>query len=82
MRGQTIASCAYNLLQLLSVNAAKFTTFLAMQLQTGASTIQAQIERALSTIQREDRKVLGVSAAGRTDAGVHAQGQVGPTPAI
>lgn len=49
----------------------------AVQLQTQASTIQGHVERALSTVLREDRRVLGVSAAGRTDAGVHARGQVG-----
>eukprot|EP00775_Hariotina_reticulata_P010074 gene10074-10229_t len=45
-------------------------------LQVRAPTIQAQIERALSTVLREDRKTLCVCAAGRTDAGVHARGQV------
>lgn len=47
-----------------------------LQLQSRARTIQAEIERALSTVLREDRATLGVCAAGRTDAGVHAVGQV------
>jgi tRNA U38,U39,U40 pseudouridine synthase TruA len=34
------------------------------------------MERALSTVLREGREALGVLAAGRTDAGVHARGQV------
>lgn len=47
-----------------------------LQLQSRARTIQAEIERALSTVLRDDRATLGVCAAGRTDAGVHAVGQV------
>ncbi|GBF88550.1 tRNA pseudouridine synthase A [Raphidocelis subcapitata] len=52
------------------------TAYSGWQLQPKAPTIQAQIERALSTVLREARGTLGVSAAGRTDAGVHAAGQV------
>jgi len=53
------------------------TAYSGWQLQTRARTIQAEIERALSTVLREDRSTLSVCAAGRTDAGVHAVGQVG-----
>lgn len=42
----------------------------------GVRTIQGEVERALSQVLREDRRVLGVCGAGRTDAGVHARGQV------
>ncbi|KAF6258703.1 pseudouridine synthase [Scenedesmus sp. NREL 46B-D3] len=52
------------------------TAYSGWQLQARASTIQGQIERALSTVLREGRRCLGVCAAGRTDAGVHARGQV------
>lgn len=52
------------------------TAYSGWQLQTRARTIQAEIERALSTVLREDRSTLCVCAAGRTDAGVHAVGQV------
>lgn len=52
------------------------TAYSGWQLQPAAPTIQAAIERALSTALREPRDVLAVSAAGRTDAGVHARGQV------
>uniref|UniRef100_A0A383VMC2 tRNA pseudouridine synthase n=1 Tax=Tetradesmus obliquus TaxID=3088 RepID=A0A383VMC2_TETOB len=47
-----------------------------LQKQTHAVTIQGEVERALSTVLREGRRCLGVCAAGRTDAGVHARGQV------
>jgi hypothetical protein len=46
------------------------------QLQPRAPTIQMHVERALTTVLREPRERVGVSAAGRTDAGVHAAGQV------
>jgi tRNA pseudouridine38-40 synthase len=43
------------------------------QRQLGARTIQAEIEQALSTMIRQPVTLIG---AGRTDAGVHARGQV------
>ena len=43
------------------------------QLQPGGATIQAVLEQALATALRERVRVRG---AGRTDAGVHARGQV------
>lgn len=52
------------------------TAYSGWQLQSRARTIQGEIERALSTVLREDRQTLCVCAAGRTDAGVHAVGQV------
>lgn len=52
------------------------TAYSGWQLQSRAKTIQAELERALSTVLREDRATLCVCAAGRTDAGVHAVGQV------
>jgi tRNA pseudouridine38-40 synthase len=41
--------------------------------QPGARTVQAELEAALATILREP---VALSVAGRTDAGVHARGQV------
>jgi hypothetical protein len=54
------------------------TAYSGWQLQSlaQARTIQGQIERALTTVLREDRDTICVCAAGRTDAGVHAVGQV------
>ena len=39
-------------------------------------TVQGEVERALSVITGEPRDRLGVQGASRTDAGVHARGQV------
>jgi hypothetical protein len=52
------------------------TAYSGWQLQPSAPTIQLHIERALGTALQEPREALGVSSAGRTDAGVHAAGQV------
>lgn len=50
------------------------TDFLGWQSQAGRGpTIQETMERALSTVSRQE---IRVSAAGRTDTGVHATGQV------
>lgn len=45
------------------------------QLQRDAPTVQWEVERALGRVLGEERSRLGVQAAGRTDAGVHASGQ-------
>ncbi|HZP42692.1 MAG TPA: tRNA pseudouridine(38-40) synthase TruA [Candidatus Binatia bacterium] len=49
------------------------TAYQGWQLQPGDATVQAVLERALATALREPVRVRG---AGRTDAGVHACGQV------
>lgn len=46
------------------------------QLQSQEPSIQAEIEAALSMVLREGRRTLSVCATGRTDSGVHAEGQV------
>ena len=50
------------------------TDFAGFQVQPGARTVQGELEAALATISGGSR--VGVVAAGRTDAGVHASGQV------
>jgi tRNA pseudouridine38-40 synthase len=47
--------------------------FAGWQRQANATTVQAEIERALKTALRSEVRIVG---AGRTDAGVHARGQV------
>ena len=47
--------------------------FHGWQVQPGLRTVQGVVSESLSTILREDVKLVG---AGRTDAGVHAHGQV------
>ena len=49
------------------------TAFSGMQRQAEARTVQAVVEDALRQIGWQERSIL---AAGRTDAGVHASGQV------
>ena len=49
------------------------TAYGGSQLQENAPTVQGALERALSSLTSES---IRVALAGRTDAGVHAQGQV------
>mgnify|MGYP001259425869 CR=1 FL=1 len=49
------------------------TDFAGFQIQPKQSTIQGEIERALAKLAKEPIRIIG---AGRTDAGVHAEGQV------
>jgi tRNA pseudouridine38-40 synthase len=53
------------------------TSFLGWQLQPDGPTVQGVLEQALATALREP---VRVRAAGRTDAGVHATGQVVAVP--
>lgn len=49
------------------------TRYVGWQVQPNGRSIQAEVERALETLHKSPRRV---TAAGRTDAGVHALGQV------
>ncbi len=53
------------------------TRYVGWQLQPNGPSIQAEVERALATLRKSPRRV---TAAGRTDAGVHALGQVASFP--
>ena len=50
------------------------TDFAGFQVQPGARTVQGELEAALARLTGGDRQP--VDGAGRTDAGVHAEGQV------
>lgn len=64
------AATATRLALVLEYDGAAYRGF---QLQSGASTIQGELERAILALTGECVRVTG---AGRTDAGVHARGQV------
>ncbi|MGC4000347.1 MAG: tRNA pseudouridine(38-40) synthase TruA [Anaeromyxobacter sp.] len=49
------------------------TRYVGWQLQPNGPSVQAEVERALEALHKSPRRV---TAAGRTDAGVHARGQV------
>ncbi len=49
------------------------TNYSGFQIQDNGSTIQEELEKAISRIEKSPVKIIG---AGRTDAGVHALGQV------
>ena len=49
------------------------TDFHGWQVQENARTIQGELERVIGSLEGEDVKLVG---SGRTDAGVHAEGQV------
>lgn len=49
------------------------TRFVGWQVQPNGRSVQAEVEKALGTLHKAPRRV---TAAGRTDAGVHALGQV------
>lgn len=51
------------------------TNFAGYQFQPGLRTVQAEIDKALVKIHKKDPSIHSV-ASGRTDAGVHAMGQV------
>ncbi len=49
------------------------TRYVGWQVQPNGRSVQAEVERALGTLHKAPRRV---TAAGRTDAGVHARAQV------
>lgn len=49
------------------------TNFRGFQVQPGLRTVQGELEKAIAQLTKTETKIIG---AGRTDAGVHALGQV------
>jgi len=64
---------AANVQKLVAVIEYDGTDYLGFQVQAQGRTIQGEIEGALASVTQERCRIVG---AGRTDAGVHAQGQV------
>jgi tRNA pseudouridine38-40 synthase len=64
---------AANVQKLVAVVEYDGTDYLGFQVQAQGRTIQGEIERALAAVTQEGGRIVG---AGRTDTGVHAQGQV------
>lgn len=52
------------------------TEYVGWQRQTNLRSVQGEIEAALGRITQQAPETLGLTCAGRTDAGVHALGQV------
>ena len=52
------------------------TEYSGFQRQANALTVQEVLEAALAQVTASKREAVTVLAAGRTDAGVHATGQV------
>ncbi len=64
---------ASNVRKLMAVVEYDGTAYAGFQIQKNKRTIQGEIERALAKVTQEEIRIVG---AGRTDAGVHARGQV------
>lgn len=52
------------------------TDFHGWAAQPGLRTVQDELETAIATLTRQPREEVAVTVGGRTDAGVHARGQV------
>src|ERR1700755_61298 len=52
------------------------TDFHGWQVQEGLRTVQGELTRVLSMLEGPDIEGVPVAGSGRTDAGVHAEGQI------
>ncbi|SUP52669.1 tRNA pseudouridine synthase A [Weissella viridescens] len=52
------------------------TEFFGWQVQPGKRTVQLELEKAVNTMAKNPAEPIRVQGSGRTDARVHAQGQV------
>jgi tRNA pseudouridine38-40 synthase len=68
--GQRRSPSEYHLMAIVEYDG---TEYLGFQIQRRGRTVQGEIERALAVVTQQQVRIVG---AGRTDAGVHAKGQV------
>ena len=73
LRQSSVQESEASIQKLMAVVEYDGTSYRGFQVQVQGATIQGEIERALAAVTQEEIRVVG---AGRTDAGVHAQGQV------
>lgn len=60
----------------IAYNGSSYQGFQVQRHLSYKDTVQGQLERVWSQLFQEDSSVTAMQVAGRTDSGVHAQGQV------
>lgn len=73
LRQSSVQESGASLQKLIGIVEYDGTDYLGFQLQTQGPTVQGEIEQALAAVTQEEIRII---AAGRTDTGVHARGQV------
>ena len=83
--GTISAAAALGLYNFKATVAYKGGAYKGWQVQNGSHdqpTIQGLLQRALTQLKKEPLDLLSIQGAGRTDAGVHARGQVNRRPLL
>lgn len=81
LRQRSVQESEASIQKLMAIVEYDGTDYLGFQLQAQGPTVQGEIERALAAVTQEEtctepRRSIRIIGAGRTDAGVHARGQV------